>query len=174
MIRPLLDGLRLTLSYFFSKKVTLQYPDEKWDVARRWRGRHVLLKHASGKIKCVACMLCATVCPAECISIEAAAEPDNRKYPEKYTIDLGRCIFCGYCVEVCPKEAIEMSTAYELSEYSREALVLTKEMLLEPPQERYKTEKKKGPALSTEGTRSLLEIVRRPKAEKTKMSVAGG
>ena len=78
MIRPLIDGLKLTLKYFFSKKITLQYPDEKWPVAQRWRGRHFLPKHASGKVKCVACMLCATVCPANCISIEAAAEPDNR------------------------------------------------------------------------------------------------
>ncbi len=144
MILPLLQGLKLTLKHLFKPAITLQYPDQKWDVAPRWRGRHVLTKHASGKIKCVACMLCATVCPAECIAIEAAAEPDNRKYPEKYTLDLGRCIFCGYCVEVCPKEAIEMSTAYELSEYSREALILEKEDLLEPPQPRYVSQKKAG------------------------------
>jgi NADH-quinone oxidoreductase chain I len=144
MILPLIQGLKLTLHYFFSKKVTLQYPDEKWDVAPRWRGRHVLTKHPSGKIRCVACMLCATVCPAECISIVAAAEPDNRKYPESYVLDLGRCIFCGYCVEVCPKEAIEMTTAYELSEYSREDLIFTKEMLLEPPEQRYVSKKKAG------------------------------
>ncbi len=143
MIIPLLQGLKLTLKQFFSKKVTLQYPDEKWEVAPRWRGRHVLTRHGSGKIKCVACMLCATVCPAECIYIEAAAEPDNRKYPEQYTIDLGRCIFCGHCVEVCPKEAIEMSTVYELSEFSRESLILDKETLLEPPRERYVREQKK-------------------------------
>ncbi|MGB9616298.1 MAG: NADH-quinone oxidoreductase subunit NuoI [Desulfomonilaceae bacterium] len=144
MIVPLIQGLKLTLKYFFSKKITLQYPEQKWDVAPRWRGRHVLTTHASGKIKCVACMLCATVCPANCISIEAAAEPDNRKYPEKYSIDLGRCIFCGFCVEVCPKEAIIMSTAYELSEYSREDLILDKQRLLEPPQERYVSQKKAG------------------------------
>jgi NADH-quinone oxidoreductase chain I len=144
IIFPLLQGLRLTLKYFFSKKVTLQYPEEKWAVAPRWRGRHVLTRHPSGKIRCVACMLCATVCPAECISIVAAAEPDNRKYPESYVLDLGRCIFCGYCVEVCPREAIEMTTAYELSEYSREDLILTKEMLLEPPEERYISKKKAG------------------------------
>jgi NADH-quinone oxidoreductase subunit I len=84
-------------------------------------------------------MLCATVCPAECIDIEAAAEPDNRKYPERYTLDLGRCIFCGYCVEVCPRDAIIMSTAYELSEYSREDLILQKEQLMEPPQPRYES-----------------------------------
>jgi NADH-quinone oxidoreductase subunit I len=144
MLLPLLQGLKLTLKYFFSKKITMQYPDEKWEVAPRWRGRHFLPRHASGKTKCVACMLCATVCPAECIEIEGAAEPDNRKYPEKYTIDLGRCIFCGYCVEVCPKEAIEMTTAYELSEYSREGLIMTKEMLMEPPAPRYETQKKAG------------------------------
>ena len=144
MILPLLQGLKLTLKYFFSGKITLQYPDEKWNVAPRWRGRHVLTKHASGKIRCVACMLCATVCPAQCIYIEAAAEPDNRKYPEKYELDLGRCIFCGYCVEVCPREAIEMTTAYELSEYSRDELIFDKERLLEPPEPRYESKRKAG------------------------------
>lgn len=144
MIVPLLQGLKLTLSYFFSKKVTMQYPEQKWEVAPRWRGRHVLTKDSSGKIRCVACMLCATICPADCITIEAAAEVDSGKYPEKYTIDLGRCIFCGFCVEACPKEAIEMSGVYELSEYTREDLILDKETLLEPPQPRYESQKKAG------------------------------
>lgn len=143
MIIPLLQGLKVTLKYLFAKKVTLQYPDEKPQLARRWRGRHVLKTHASGKIKCVACMLCATACPAECISIVAAAEPDNRKYPESYVLDMGRCIWCGHCVEVCPKEAIEMATAYELAEYTREDLIYDKEALLQPPQERYVVEKRK-------------------------------
>jgi NADH-quinone oxidoreductase chain I len=144
MIAPLIKGLKLTLGYFFKKKYTLQYPEQKWDVAPRWRGRHVLTVHESGKIRCVACMLCATVCPAECITIKAAAEHDNRKYPEEYTIDLGRCIFCGFCVEVCPREAIEMTTVYEISQYSRQDMILNKEQLLQPPEERYVSKKKAG------------------------------
>jgi NADH-quinone oxidoreductase chain I len=144
MIAPLIKGLKLTLGYFFKKKYTLQYPEEKWEVAPRWRGRHVLTVHESGKIRCVACMLCATICPAECIHIEGAAEPDNRKYPEEYTIDLGRCIFCGFCVEVCPRQAIEMTTVYEISEYTREDLILNKEQLLKPPEERFVSKKKAG------------------------------
>lgn len=143
MIIPLIQGLKLTLRQFFSKKITLQYPEEKWEVARRWRGRHVLTVHPSGKVRCVACMLCATVCPAECITIEAAADEENVKYPARYVIDLGRCIFCGHCVQVCPKQAIEMTTAYEISEYSREALILDKEALLRPPTERYESKKRK-------------------------------
>lgn len=144
MIVPLLQGLKLTLKHFFSKKITLRYPEDKWDVAPRWRGRHVLTVYSTGKIRCVACMLCATVCPAQCIKIEAAAEEDNRKYPESYVLDLGRCIFCGHCVEVCPKQAIEMTSAYEISEYSREALILDKEALLKPPGERYEKKRKAG------------------------------
>ncbi len=143
MIVPLIQGLRVTLRHLFTRKVTLQYPDEKWSVAPRWRGRHRLKVHSSGKIVCVACMLCATVCPAECIKIVAAAEPDNRKYPESYVLDLGRCIFCGHCVEVCPRDAIEMTTAYELSEWTREDLILDKDALIAAPQERYVVEKKK-------------------------------
>lgn len=144
MLAPLIQGLKLTFGYFFKKKYTMQYPDQKWEVSPRWRGRHMLTKHESGKIRCVACMLCATICPAECIYIEAAAEPDNRKYPEEYTIDLGRCIFCGFCVEACPREAIVMTEVYEISEYTREDMILNKEQLLQPPEERYVSKKKAG------------------------------
>lgn len=143
MIKPLIQGLALTLKYFFTKKVTMRYPEEKWEVAKRWRGRHFLpVFEASGKTRCVACMLCASVCPAECIHIVATVEPDNRRHPATYTIDLGRCIFCGYCVEVCPKQAIEMTTAYEISQFSRADLILNKEALIEPPRERYEAKKR--------------------------------
>jgi NADH-quinone oxidoreductase chain I len=133
MIWPLIKGLALTLKYTFSKSVTIQYPEERPEIARRWRGRHLLLRHENGRIRCVACMLCATVCPSQCIYIEPG-EDEEGKYPEIYRIDLGRCIFCGLCVEACPKDAITMTTkSYELAEYSREALILDKERLLQFP-----------------------------------------
>ena len=116
MIRPLIEGLALTFRYCFSKRVTLQYPEQKWDVGPRWRGRHLLLRRRDGTLRCVACMLCATVCPAQCIKIEPAEGPENQKYPESYEIDLGTCIFCGFCVEACPKEAIIMTGHYEIAE----------------------------------------------------------
>ena len=64
-------------------------------------------------MKCVACFMCATACPAECIHIEAMAAPEDwqgrDKIPAIFNIDMLRCIYCGYCVEACPKEAIVMT-----------------------------------------------------------------
>ena len=107
MIKPLVQGLLLTLRYFFSKDVTLRYPEEKWPVAKRWRGRHVLTVHPSGKVKCVACMLCATVCPAECISITAAAEPDNRKYRKNINSTWGGAFSVGTALRYVPKRLLK-------------------------------------------------------------------
>ncbi len=132
MILPLIKGLALTLRYAFSKPVTVQYPEEKPEISERWRGRHLLLRDDSDRIKCVACMLCATVCPAQCIDIEPT-EDEKGKYPDTYQIDLGRCIFCGLCVEACPKEAIHMTRTYELAEYTRQDMILDKEKLLKMP-----------------------------------------
>jgi NADH-quinone oxidoreductase chain I len=134
MIRPLIKGLALTLKYFFSPAVTIQYPEERWEPYPRYRGRHQLMVHEDGRIKCVACMLCATVCPAQCICVVGALDEEGRQYPKSYELDLGRCIFCGFCVEACPVEAIIMTTHYEMAEDSREGMILGKELLLKAPQ----------------------------------------
>ncbi len=67
-------------------------------------------------------MLCPTVCPAECIHIEAGERPDKEKYPVKFEIDLLRCCFCGMCEEACPKDAIKLSSIYEMSTTHRQVL----------------------------------------------------
>jgi NADH-quinone oxidoreductase subunit I len=133
MIWPLIKGLTLTLKYFFSPSVTIQYPEERWEPYPRYRGRHQLYAHEDGRVKCVACMLCATVCPAQCICIVGGLDEEGRQYPKSYEIDLGRCIFCGFCVDACPVRAIGMTTHYELAEDSRTAMVLGKEALMNPP-----------------------------------------
>jgi NADH-quinone oxidoreductase subunit I len=92
--------------------VTIQYPEKKKELASRHRSRHRLLKREDGKPRCVACMLCVTVCPSECIVVEAAEDPDPeiQKYAARFDIDLTRCCFCGFCVEACPEDAIRMDT----------------------------------------------------------------
>ena len=133
MIRPLIEGLALTMKHLFKPPITIQYPEQRREPFPRYRGRHQLLVRDDGRIKCVACMLCATVCPAECITIEGEYDDKGEPFPAEYVIDLGRCIFCGFCVEACPKDAIRMTTYYELAEYTREAMILDKETLLKDP-----------------------------------------
>ena len=92
--------------------LTAYYPEEiRADYAAHNRGKHVLTQRPDGRPQCIACNLCATVCPARVIEIEAGFDPDDPahpKYPKRFEIDYSRCIFCGFCVEVCPEDAIRM------------------------------------------------------------------
>lgn len=130
MIMPLLQGLKITLTHLFKKPVTLQYPDERPVIAPNFRGLHAL-KVSHEHAKCVACYLCPTVCPAKCITVEAAEDERHEKYAARYEIDMLRCIFCGYCVEACPVDALKMTETFELASYKREDFVFAKERLLE-------------------------------------------
>ncbi|MDX9722427.1 MAG: NADH-quinone oxidoreductase subunit I [Myxococcota bacterium] len=100
-------------AWFLEKgNVTLQYPEEKQPYAPRYRAQHRLMLREDGHVRCVACMCCSTICPANCIHITAAEhdDPSIEKYPEQFVIDELRCIHCGFCVEACPCDAIRMDT----------------------------------------------------------------
>ena len=58
--------------------VTLAYPEEKRPYPPRNRGLHRLMKRADGQVRCVACMMCPTACPAHCISIVPEESEDAR------------------------------------------------------------------------------------------------
>jgi NADH-quinone oxidoreductase subunit I len=137
ILRGMTITLRHLLRNLFNRKqmVLIEYPDERREYSPRFRGRHRLKKREDGTVKCVACHLCATVCPAQCITIEATEHPDPEieKMPERYEIDILRCIFCGFCIEACPVDAIELTGEYELSDFTRESLIYDKEYLLDPP-----------------------------------------
>lgn len=128
------DGMRTTLRHLFSPKITVQFPDEPHKIPDPliYRGVHRLNRDEQGRVKCVACFLCATACPAHCIDIVAAESPwpDREKYPQSFTIDELRCIFCGMCEEACPVDAIELTSLYDLSGKSREEMIFDKEKLL--------------------------------------------
>lgn len=130
MIAPLIKGLQITFAHLFKKAVTLQYPEQRPNVAPNFRGLHTL-KVSHDKAKCVACYLCPTVCPAKCITVEAGEDASHDKFAATYEIDMLRCIFCGYCVEACPVDALGMTQNFELANYKRADFVFTKERLLE-------------------------------------------
>lgn len=112
---------------------TYQYPEEPRPLPDRYRTRHRLMKREDGTERCVACMMCETVCPAYCIEIVAQEhdDPSIEKRPRSFVIDLGKCIYCGYCTEVCPCDAIRMDTKIlDVSALSREAMIYSKDDLM--------------------------------------------
>lgn len=128
-LKEIVTGLYITMkNMLFAKKVTIQYPEERREYSQRFRGQHYI-KAVNGVENCTACMLCPTVCPAECIHIVAGERADKEKYPVKFEIDILRCCFCGMCEEACPKDAIKLSTIYEMSQADR--TVYDKEFLMQ-------------------------------------------
>ena len=121
-----------------SAAVTIQYPEQIRPYASRLRARHRLTQRDDGSPRCVACMMCETVCPARCIYIVAEEDPDPNieKRPKSFDIDLGKCVYCGYCVEVCPEDAIRMDTQImSIAAYSREEMWYDMDRLLHPEKE---------------------------------------
>jgi len=136
----IIRGLSITARHLLRNLVrmsdmpTMQYPDERRVYSDRFRGRHRLMKREDGSPRCVACMMCSTVCPADCIEIVAGEHPDPavEKFPESFEIDLLRCVYCGLCEEACPCDAIRMDTGiYEIVADTREKFVVNKEFLLD-------------------------------------------
>jgi NADH-quinone oxidoreductase subunit I len=133
-IPEIAKGLVLTFGKMFGKKFTRQYPEERWNPPASFRGRPVLVQEENGTERCVACGLCARVCPALAIEVQASETPlyDKERYPVKFEINMLRCIFCGFCEEACPEEAIVMSDEYELVFDKMEDAVFGKDKLLIP------------------------------------------
>ncbi|OFZ20044.1 MAG: NADH-quinone oxidoreductase subunit I [Bdellovibrionales bacterium RBG_16_40_8] len=117
----ILAGMGLTFKKLLKNLIaprgmqTLNYPEEKYNYGPRFKGNHVLTVKKDGSLRCTACMLCATNCPAQCIRIIAAEHEDPlvEKYPINYEIDILRCIFCGFCEEACPVDAIRMGPEWQ-------------------------------------------------------------
>ena len=147
-----IGGFKVTLRHFFRKKVTMQYPEERWVVPEGYRGAPYLVKDQDGNTKCVSCQLCEFVCPPKAIRITPGEIPADaptshvEKAPQAFDIDMLRCIYCGLCQEVCPEEAIFLQNQYSMSGYTRAEMVNHKDRLYELggtlPDQHHKWDKK--------------------------------
>ncbi|MCB9838049.1 MAG: NADH-quinone oxidoreductase subunit I [Phycisphaeraceae bacterium] len=119
----------------------MQYPEQRREQMpvekggqydANFRGVHRLNRDDAGRVKCVACMMCPTICPANCIHVVAEESPwdDREKYPQQFEIDELRCIYCGMCEEACPVDAIELTPEYDLVGLTRNEMVFDKNKLL--------------------------------------------
>jgi NADH-quinone oxidoreductase subunit I len=124
-------GMRITWKHLFVKKVTIQYPDERFQLPEKARNRLYLEMS-----KCNGCNSCAIACPVNCITVETIrVSPDDphqevhfngkdrKLWVSRYDIDFAKCCYCGLCTAVCPSEAIQHTTEYEYSVYKREDLL---------------------------------------------------
>ena len=126
----LLGGLRVTMKKLFTRKFTVNYPEEKTPQSPRFRGLHALRRYPNGEERCIACKLCEAVCPALAITIESEQRADGTRRTTRYDIDLVKCIYCGFCEESCPVDSIVETDMHEFHFESREETVYTKSMLL--------------------------------------------
>ena len=140
----ILKGLKITLGHFIRlmrgrTKVTMQYPEEKWDASlpAHYRGAPTLVKDGVGRERCVACQLCEFICPPRAIAITPEQIPTEDKWakvekrPREFRIDMIRCIYCGMCEEVCPEQAIFLRKDYAITGTTREEMVHDKKRLYE-------------------------------------------
>ena len=137
-------GLAITIKHFINMifrrtKVTMEYPEEKWDsnLPDYYRGAPALVRDSDGRVRCVACQLCEFICPPRAIKIipgeisRADRFAKVEKFPDAFDIDMVRCIYCGMCEEVCPEQAIYLRKDYAITGFTREEMVHDKDKLLE-------------------------------------------
>ncbi len=140
----IVKGLGITFGHFWKiilrkKKVTMQYPEEKWDahLPEHYRGAPALVTDENGRERCVSCQLCEFICPPRAIRIKPGEIPKGtewekvEKFPREFDIDMIRCIYCGMCEEVCPEQAIFLRQDYAITGASREEMIHDKDKLYE-------------------------------------------
>ena len=131
LLTELVSGMALTFSYLFRRKVTIDYPHERFPLSPRFKGEHALRRYPNGEERCIACKLCEAVCPALAITIEAEPREDGSRRTTRYDIDMTKCIYCGLCEEACPVDAIVEGPNFEFATETREELMYDKQKLLD-------------------------------------------
>jgi NADH-quinone oxidoreductase subunit I len=152
-VPQIMSGLATTFRRMIKPAETLEYPEQRPEIPKNYRGVPTLVKDPHGREKCVSCQLCEFVCPPKAIRITPGEIPPDaptghvEKAPQAFEIDMLRCIYCGLCQEVCPEEAIFLQNQYSMVGYTRAEMVNDKARLYELggtlPDQHFKWDKKK-------------------------------
>ncbi len=118
-------GLWTVFKHSGRPPTTKEFPDVMPELPGAFRGRLALaVNPETGEHLCISCRQCERVCPDKCIDITAHKSPQTGKLELiDFKIDHGLCMFCGLCTEVCPTSCIINTSDFEMSEYSRGALI---------------------------------------------------
>jgi NADH-quinone oxidoreductase subunit I len=124
-IKNLLVGMKITSKHLGKHAITIQYPEQKWEMPERSRGIVVLLSDKeTGELNCTSCLLCMKACPTGAIFIDAPRDEVTKKRNMKsFTVDHGLCCFCGLCEEACNFSALKMAGKYEFSTIHKADLI---------------------------------------------------
>lgn len=114
----LLKGLKISLGWFFRKKITENYPDVMPKLPEASHGRPVF--HYD---KCIACNQCVVACPNKVIKLNTETVA-KKKVVTDYDFNLQYCLFCAFCEEACPTDAIKFSTDFELTKYNHDDIYI--------------------------------------------------
>ena len=129
----LIVGLNITGRQFVKPQITVHYPRQVVDNISTFRGPLELVPRPNepGKPKCIACMMCVSACPSNCLKVvmkkppkptpeelEAQKEAEARgekikkppKEPASFIYDYTLCSLCGSCVDACPAKSLRFST----------------------------------------------------------------
>jgi NADH-quinone oxidoreductase subunit I len=129
-IWTVLVGMRLTFWHLFTPSVTLQYPDEKWELPPGARAQ--LFNNIDD---CIGCGFCVKVCPVDCIYLDTVkvgpgedlgkttTGNPKRLHVLRFDIDMAKCCYCNLCTIPCPTECLQMTPKYENSVYDRANLL---------------------------------------------------
>ncbi len=131
-VTSIVKGHVITLRNLFRKKVTLQYPEVRWDLPDGYRGLPCLpVDLETGQDRCIGCGACARACPTQVITVSAHMGEDKKRVVDSFVLNAGGCMFCGLCAEACPVKALQLSKEYELATFTREGAIYDRARLNE-------------------------------------------
>lgn len=109
-----LVGMKVTMTYFLKKPVTVQYPKEKIPVSDNYRGELTINIHT-----CSACLQCTRTCPINAITVEVEGKGKERMI-KKFDVDMNICMLCGLCERICTSESVTLTKKYEVAVHNKE------------------------------------------------------